>query len=346
MKLYAITIRPLSGFGTSLKGDTIFGQFCWEVAHDSALVNGGLTDCLESYDESPFVVFSSAYPTSLETSTGGWYALKRPDLPHGYLWNDSDSASYKKVAERKERKNRKWMITDSSLAITTIGDHYISDSQLVERVSKGASGLRPFPEYGKHEKFVFRHFPQPHNTINRLTNTTGTGAFAPYSQEITFYLKGLDLVIFSLVDPQFTNIERVVKGLERMGAFGFGKDASIGIGRFSVVGHKEIATQNTPDCNAVYCLGPCVPARSSYSEAFFLPFVRFGKHGNTLAQSPAPFKNPVIMADEGAVFLPNDSEPLTRGYFGSSVRGVSKSMSQAVTQGYSITIPFKLEAPK
>ena len=346
MKLYAITIRPLSGFGTSLKGDTIFGQFCWEVAHDSALVNGGLKDCLASYNENPFVVFSSAYPTSSGTSTGRWHALKRPDVPHSYLWKDSGDASYKKVAERKERKNRKWMITDSSLTVTTIGDHYASDGQLVEKVSKAASGQQQFPAGGKHERFLFRHFPQPHNSINRLTNTTGTGAFAPYSQEITFYLQDLNLVIFSLVDTDFTDIDRVVRGLERIGAFGFGKDASIGIGRFSVIGYEEIAHQNNPDCNAVYCLGPCVPARGSYSEAFFLPFVRFGKHGNTLAQSPAPFKNPVIMADEGAVFMPKDSGTLGRGYFGSSVTGVSKAMPQAVSQGYSITIPFKLEAPK
>lgn len=346
MKLYAITIRPLSGFGTSLKGDTIFGQFCWEVAHDSALVNSGLPDCLVSYDEKPFVVFSSAYPTSPGTSKDRWHALKRPDIPHSYLWKDFGDASYKKVAERKQRKNRKWMITDSSLAVTTIGDHYISDSQLVEKVSKAASGLRQFPDNSKHEKFVFRHFAQPHNSINRLTNTTGSGAFAPYSQEITFYLRELNLVIFSLLDTDFTDIDRVVRGLERIGAFGFGKDASIGIGRFSVVGHEEVVPQNNRDCNAVYCLGPCVPASGAYSEAFFLPFVRFGKHGNTLAQSPSPFKNPVIMADEGAVFLPNDSGTLARGYFGSSVRGVSKAMPQAVSQGYSITIPFKLEAPK
>ena len=34
MKLYAIVIETHSGFGTPLKGDTLFGQFCWEVAMD------------------------------------------------------------------------------------------------------------------------------------------------------------------------------------------------------------------------------------------------------------------------------------------------------------------------
>ena len=346
MKLYAITIRPLSGFGTGLKGDTIFGQFCWEVASDPGLVNGGLTGCLASYDTNPFVVFSSAYPTSNATSTVKWHALKKPDVPHSYLWRDSTGASYKKIAERKERKNRKWMITDSSLAISTIGDHYISDTQLVEKVSTGSSGPRKTPEHDKQERYLSRYFPQPHNTINRLTNTTGAGAFAPYSQGITFYRQNLDLVIFALVDTDLTDIDRVVLGMERIGVFGFGKDASIGVGRYSIIGHEEVALESKPDYNAVYCLGPCVPARGSYNEGFFLPFVRFGKHGNTLAQAKSPFKNPVIMADEGAVFFPSEAATVARGYFGSSVRGVSKAMPQAVTQGYSITIPFKLEAPK
>lgn len=346
MKLYAITIRPSSGFGTSLKGDTIFGQFCWEVAQDPGLVNGDLTNCLLSYDEKPFLVLSSAYPTSPETSTQKWHALKRPDVPQAYLWQEESNASYAKVAQRKERKSRKWMVTDSALSISTIGEHYLSDAQLVEKIAEAGPGKLLLSKYRRTEKVLLKHSPQPHNTINRFTNTTGSGTFAPYSQEVTFYLQNLDLAIFALVDTEVTDITRVMEGLQRIGAFGYGKDASIGIGRFTIVNNAQIDLNMKPDDNAVYCLGPCAPTRGSYREAFFLPFVRFGKHGNTLAQSTSPFKNPVIMADEGAVFFPTDTADCKKGFFGSAIRGVSKAMPQTVVQGYSITIPFKLEAPK
>ena len=49
MKLYDVTIHPLSAFGTPLKGDTLFGQFCWQVAYDPGLVDGGLEKNLDRY---------------------------------------------------------------------------------------------------------------------------------------------------------------------------------------------------------------------------------------------------------------------------------------------------------
>ena len=33
MQTYKITIQPTSAFGTSLHGDTLFGQFCWGIVH-------------------------------------------------------------------------------------------------------------------------------------------------------------------------------------------------------------------------------------------------------------------------------------------------------------------------
>lgn len=346
MKLYAITIRPLSGFGTSLKGDTIFGQFCWEVAQDSALVDSDLEQCLEVYEQTPFVIFSSAFPAASEQSTQKWYALKKPDLPSHYLWKDNAGDSYTKVALRKERKKQKWMLSGPDLEVSTSGETYFSDGELAAKFANDKVGRSISAHSSKEGKFLVSHHPQPHNTINRLTNTTGTGAFAPYSQEITFYNGNICLVIFALLDEIHTNINNVVDGLTRIGNFGYGKDASIGIGRFTVTDYTEIHRAQNGDVNAVYCLGPCVPERGSYSEAFFMPFARFGKHGNSLAQSTNPFKNPVIMADDGAVFLPKNSDDLHKYFFGSAVTGVSKIMPQTVTQGYSITIPFKLEAPK
>jgi CRISPR-associated protein Csm4 len=187
--------------------------------------------------------------------------------------------------------------------------------------------------------------PQPHNTINRQTLTTGEDPFAPYTQEVHFYFPGTELAVFVLLDEAATDIDRVAVGLMRMGQTGFGRDASIGLGRFQVLHHRELTLSRLPEANALYTLAPCVPARDSFAEAFFVPFVRYGKHGDRLATSRNPFKAPVVMAAPGAVFVPQDSRAASRPYFGRAVTGVSRAEPKTVVQGYAPVLPLQLEAP-
>ena len=69
MKIYEITIKPLSGFGTTLKGDTLFGHICWQAAYDDGLFGRSIESLLSNYSENPFVVMSSAYPRRSEEHT-------------------------------------------------------------------------------------------------------------------------------------------------------------------------------------------------------------------------------------------------------------------------------------
>jgi len=173
-----------------------------------------------------------------------------------------------------------------------------------------------------------------------MTGTTGEGQFTPYSKENTYYIPGTILAIFGLVDEDATDIERTVKGLERIGSWGFGRDASIGMGRFAVVGKEELVL-NT-DSPAFYSLAPSVPDMELIEKVYLNTFTRFGKHGDNLACSKNPFKNPVIMADEASVFIPKDKR-LEKPYMGSAVSGVSKAMPETVVQGYTPYLPIKLE---
>jgi CRISPR-associated protein Csm4 len=78
---------------------------------------------------------------------------------------------------------------------------------------------------------------------------------------------------------------------------------------------------------------------------YFAPFTRFGRHGDVLAKSSNPFKNPVIMADEGAIFMPADLDrTMNKPYIGTAVTNISKAEPNAVTQGYSLYIPVIVEA--
>ena len=231
------------------------------------------------------------------------------------------------------------MLVGEDFKFSLQSTHYLSDEELFCRVVR----QQPSKKAGSSIAQLTRFFDQPHNTINRLTGATGKGRFAPFSETSMFYHPDVILTIFAMLDLQATDIERVCVALQRIGSWGFGKDASTGCGRFQLVEHKEIPLPALESANACYVLAPTVPQKQSFSRLYFTPFVRFGKHGDVLVRSGNPFKNPVIMADEGAVFVPKDRNVLTRPYIGRAVGNISKSMPQSICQGYSIYLPFTME---
>ena len=339
MKFYEITIRPISAFATSLKGDTLFGHFCWQAAYDPSLVEGGLETVFAQYSERPFAVFSSVYP-KLKRETGR-YLLKRPDLPLSWLFPEEKESREQRYENMKERKKLKWMILDQGLGIDLKNMLLLNDKAIVrEALSISTEEVQQVIDTDLTGTLI-HGFLQPHNTINRFTDTTGTGEFAPYVIESCYYLPETELVLFVLVDEDLTSIDSITTGLDRIGRFGFGKDASTGKGRFEILGSDELPIPDAKDANACYTLAPCVP--DHFDRMYFTPFIRYGKHGDRLANAENPFKNPVIMADEGAVFFLENGKTFDKPYIGRAVNNVSKAQPEAVVQGYTPYLPMKLE---
>jgi CRISPR-associated protein Csm4 len=344
VKLFVMTLEPQGALGTPLKGDTLFGHFCWQAHYDPALLDGGLEARLHTYADTPFAVFSSAYP--LLQGAPGHYALKRPDLPLTWLFPPGDWDRVQQMRQRKDIKKKQWMLVPTDLRLDLRKVEYLSDRQLQQRLlAQVAPELRRrLTKMGEPATAILAQFSQAHNTIQRLTQTTGSAPFAPYEQTIWHYYPGTRLAVFVLIDPGATDGERVRTGLERIGQWGYGRDASIGLGRFRVTDQQELPLPQAQAANACYTLAPVVPVPDSYAQAYFLPLVRFGKHGDLLARSSNPFKNPVLMADEGAAFLPRNLHLFDRPYLGRAVTGISKAQPQTVMQGYSFYLPFRLEA--
>lgn len=341
MKLYAITIKPSSGFGTPFKGDTLFGHFCWQAAYDPGLLNGGLAAQIERYPEKPFAVFSSAFP-KLRTAEGNIYLLKRPDLPFSFMVPPQKDKA-EEMRDKKDFKKKKWMAVQETLCLDLKKAQFLDDPELLSKITTELSGdARRCIKKTESPKFL-KAFSQSHNTINRMTQTTGKGAFAPYAKENQHYFPGIELAVFVLIDESVTDMDRVKKGLERIGVWGFGRDASTGLGRFSVVDCQEMPLPDLTRSNAWYALAPFVPEQGRFADIFFTPFVRFGKHGDKLACQGNPFKNPVIMADEGAVLLTKENDTGRKPFVGRAVTGVSKSMPETVVQGYAPCLPLKFE---
>jgi len=346
MKTLEITIKPVSGFGTPLKGDTIFGHICWQAAYDSNLFGGRTIDqLLSDYKANPFLVISSAF---VKVGKNGKIirVLKRPDMPLSSLFDFQGKSKKEIIKERKVLKSKRWMkIPDRGRIESLKKIDYISDSELAEELILSSTEEGQREARGKSARSIIAEFPQPHNTINRLTNTTGEGQFAPFASDQNVFLGQVELILYAGLRGDIS-IEQTRTALQRIGETGFGKDASTGLGKFTVISAEaiDLFAMGAETPNACYTLSPSVPEKTTYLQTYFTPFTRFGRHGDVLAKSSNPFKNPVIMADEGAVFLPEDmGSVLKRPYIGTAVTALSKAEPKAVTQGYSLYIPVRVE---
>ena len=176
------------------------------------------------------------------------------------------------------------------------------------------------------------------NKINRLTFTTDEGDFAPYS--MSEYMTVPQDVYF-LLDTDKMNLDELKDAFSLVGKMGYGKKASIGKGRFEVGEFCEIESFFNENSNAFMTLGPS--SLENFSEIYYEPFTRFGKHGASLA-SDKPFKSPVLLAQSGALIVPNDDEKTKiqkAAYIGKGIKGHS-SHEESVQQGYAIVVGTKV----
>lgn len=328
MKFCEIIIKPQSAFGTPLKGDTIFGHFCWQCALDPDVCGATIDELLRSYLSSPPFVFSSALPV-VKDGDSKLYYLNRPTVP--LSWYKKDDANIKidecsAVKHRKELKAKKFFV---------VSDKELFNLSLCEDRLKNSSH--------KENDFIQIDYEQSHNSINRLTGTTSEGDFAPFQQTNFCFFDTIALAVFVVFDDAYISVASIEDGMQRIGECGFGRDASTGLGRFLVEKVSEINVPKPVNVQSVVTLAPCVPAIDSYIESYFVPFTRFGRHGANLAVSRNPFKAPVIMADEGAVFKLSEGKQQEWQIIGSAVSNVSVVQPRAVTQGYAPCLPICLE---
>lgn len=322
MKEFLCCIRPTSPFGTPLKGDTLFGQLCWELAMHPEWVAEGLESWIPAYKTSPFLVVSSAF----------WMA---PDqdwiLPvPAVFWYSRAGSRKERMTEEKENRKKRWIKVRPADGI-----RLVSGSRLTEEEAAAVLGVAS-PLLSIEQR--------AHNTVNRRTGTTGTGMFAPYETDYHQYPEGTLLGIRVSVDPAAITPENLRKAFSAVGCFGFGKDAGIGMGQFLVEDWQAVTEEKPTKGDGVYALSPVVPEAGVWETVGAAPFIRYGKHGNWLAGTGHVFKSPVLMAAEGSVFKPHNGKLPESFWFGSGVTEVSSAMPSTVVQGYAHWLPVHREA--
>ncbi len=309
-KFLEVIITPETAFGTPLKGDTLFGHFVWQLIYDPDLIEKDLNILIEEYTKGkPFIIFSSLCFKTEE----GWL-FPRPSLPlHYFEKEEEEETCFEKLTKRKEKKGKKFIKVKEKLVIE------IDEKNLINR------------EFYKFNKRI-------RNSLNRISWTTRE-EFSPYEVEEIWFFNGKPC-IFCLFKESAIKKEKIEVALTRMGKFGYGKDASLGLGKFKV---EEINELPVPEISKyVYTLSPSIPKEEEIKNGWFLPFIRFGKHGSSLATSRNPFKEPIIMADEGAVFILKE-EKIKAGtpFIGKAVKNISKVCPETIAQGFSIILPVR-----
>lgn len=93
MKAYKATINPISAFGTTLKGDTIFGHLCWALRYKFG--ENKLNELLKSYENEPFLIASDAFLNG---------NLPKPKAP-SFCLNES-------LENKKENRKKIWLSLD------------------------------------------------------------------------------------------------------------------------------------------------------------------------------------------------------------------------------------------
>ncbi len=310
MQLYQININPISGFYSPLKGDMLFGQFCWAIAEN--LGQDKLDKLLTGYTQNnPFIVFSDAFPEGY---------IPKPTLPFTYYKIMEDNSN-EAIRNRKLFKRKKWLPVSKASLPTPQMAEFFEDVPYISKKLKTSVHLDP-----------------------KSGHTSG-GQYSAFTLEEYNYTTKLTLYI--LIDETRITVSQTEELLHQIGQQGYGKKSSSGHGKFELIGSMQKVDFSYQSSTISYLtLAPCVPQPNTFdaNSSYYHVFVRFGKHGNRYSTSSNPFKKPVLTADTGAVFTLKI--PTMLKFIGTGLTNISQIDNKTVFQGYTPVIPLHAQETK
>lgn len=277
MRHYRILLKLQSPLGTPLHSGALFGHLCWALREK----RGGpsLEDWLAGLRQRPFLI-SDGFPA-------GW--LPRPLLePAKRPQPPAEPERRKQFFDQlKKRRKARWMRREDFLRL---------------RAALSGTAL----EDAEAEPGDFLIAAQaPHNRIDRRSGHTLEEGGLFFLEEQWPPPAGFDWEVYVRTEMQANELREL---FEHVGGCGYGRDASWGRGRFSVIGVEAEQQLFAFAGNRFMTL-----SHGSLSANMLEPRYRvechLGRLGNFLARSENPFKYPLLLLQPGATFTPADDGP-------------------------------------
>lgn len=168
---------------------------------------------------------------------------------------------------------------------------YLSLATFAWVIQRGEQALLEAPELKEERAPRVALATQTRVGINRTTGTAQEGIL--FTDRV--YWLNQTWTVYAQLRQQTDDLERA---LQEVGTFGYGGKASVGLGRFEVVGSEELELPEAENPTHCVSLSPTLPQ----GEGFYALETYWGRLGGHYALAETPFKRPYLRAVEGSVF--------------------------------------------
>ncbi len=310
METYQFTLYVPSGFVTPWQADTIFGHLCWTAErHDCFQRFSGAAGLIELFrkGDPPFIL-SDGFPSGM---------LPAPvSLKNLYNQAGDEPVDIEKYALMKRAKKITHLTIDE-----------------FREFQKGH-----VPKLADDRPKGFIYTTVLHNSISRITNTTGTQGSLFENDEM--YAAEGEIQIYIKIKEGFEDDVRLL--FEKFSQGSYGAKKSTGKGAFFVKNIKTydgfyMADESTRagKVNGFTTLSHFVPVAGDPTEGTYKIMIKYGKLGEEKTFCGQPFKKPIIMLKPGAVFYTDDVKP----FYGGLVESISDAEPSVVQYAFAFAVP-------
>lgn len=327
MHWYEIKLKVHTALGTPLSADTLFGHLCWALRYQQG--EPTLQTFLNDYTKgTPPLLLSDPFPQ------GFWPMPHLPRLTKTQQDKLEDRLS--KMTRQELLKHIGTQNQDDEELPVPIAANQPNAIELFD-ILKWLYKLRWLPDKALRDlagrlstSSIFNWFfddqnscgkPNlpgetivPHNTINRLTGTTGDKDSFFFTRE--FHIHPADPPIFHLLaaSPSYT-ADQLQQWFTDALTAGYGKYKFRGKGKVTVESVSPFQPPAVSRANAALLLAACTPAADDPADGFWKLQTKFGKLGGDWAVGPHPsgihnpFKKPLIMLTAGSILKTDSPRP-------------------------------------
>lgn len=284
MNLHRYLVRPLSPWGTPLRGDTLHGLVLWRIAE-----RDGDAACREAIaafraGKPPFVL-SSAMPE------GEIFAPLLPPVPRGV---------FRHWVEEKALRNAEEKPLDLYAALQAYKRFRKATWLPVIEWTRHAQALSVREllawhcrQHQEKENPKKMRGAEPHVSIDRGSGRALEGGL--FFTRLEYFSPESRLHVYARTDDP----DKLLALLRLVGELGFGRDASTGKGRFSVEPDADFDPAPLDIAGAdSLLLSPCAAPDMADLEGWYTTEVKRGKAG---PGASSPFKNPFLLLHEGSL---------------------------------------------